>query len=361
MDNRYNFYTTLVPVSGGTFERQLLELKGLLRSWMERHGLTTAALLQTRVYLSDAANQWSRFQQDALYTHYLSSGAVSYVEQPLLCGAKAGLQLWFNASPGLQKAGTPDRMVVKVAGAKLLFQSVRFTAAEARGRDAGEQTEMAFARHMDWLAGHGLTLERNCHRTWLFVRDIDSNYGAVVAARNRLFGREGLTPDTHFIASTGIGGYPDNPAAAVCVDFLSVDGLAADDVRYLHAPDYLNPTHEYGVAFERGTRVRMFDTFHYFISGTASIDRFGECLFRGDVARQTERLFLNIDQLLRDGGATLSDVAYMVVYLRDIADAECVRAELDRRFPGCPYLMVEARVCRPEWLIEVECVALRPA
>ena len=359
MNNRLDFYTTLTAAPGGTFDAQLHELKEQLHSWMEQHGLTTAALLQTRVYLSDAANQWEQFRRDTLYTHYLSSGAVAYVEQPLLSGAKVGLQLWFNASPGLQKTGTPERLAVRIDGVTLYFHTVRFTAAEAAGHDAGEQTEMAFARHMEWLAGDGLTLERNCHRTWLFVRDIDCNYAAVVAARNKVFGREGLTPDTHFIASTGIGGYPDNPAAAVCVDFLSVAGLAADGVRSLHALDYLNPTHEYGVAFERGTRLRLPGAYHYFISGTASIDRYGRCLYCGDVMRQAERLFLNIDQLLRDGGASLADVAYMVVYLRDIADAGNVRAALDRRFPGCPYLMVEARVCRPEWLIEVECVALR--
>lgn len=356
---KFDSYITMVPRVRGTFTEQVRDLKNQLRAWMETHGLTTTALLQTRVYLTDAANQWAAFRNDTLYGCYLSAGAVSYVEQPLLCGAKVGLQLWFNALPGLQKTGTPERLTARIGGVTLYWQSVRFSAEEVRGLDAGQQTEMAFARHMDWLREHGLTLKDNCHRTWIYVRDIDRHYAAVVAARNRVFDREGLTPGTHFIASTGIGGFPDNREAAVCIDFLSVDGLGEQDVHYLQALDYLNPTHEYGVAFERGTMVRMLGARHYFISGTASIDRHGECLYRGDVLRQTDRLFLNIDQLLRDGGATLDDVGYMIVYLRDIADTETVRAELERRFPACPYLMVEARVCRPEWLIEVECVALR--
>lgn len=360
MNKNLNFYTTLLPCVQGGFEAQLHDLKNQLRIWMEQRGLTVAALLQTRVYLTDAANQWSAFRAGALYSCYLSAGAVSYVEQPLLCGAKVGLQLWFYASPDLHKAGTPEMMEASVGDETLYWHSVRFSAEEVRGCDAGRQTEMAFARHIDWLAGKGLSLERNCHRTWIYVRDIDRHYAAVVAARNRLFDREGLTPGTHFIASTGIGGYPDNSEAAVSIDFLSVGGLAPQDVRYLHAPDYLNPTHEYGVAFERGTMVRLFGMKHYFISGTASIDRHGICLYPGDVMRQLERLFLNIEQLLRDGGSSLADVAYMIVYLRDIADAGLVRAELERRFPRCPFLVLEARVCRPEWLVEVECVALRP-
>ncbi len=48
----------------------------------------------------------------------------------------------------------------------------------------------------------------------------------------------------------------------------------------------------------------------------------------------------------------------MSVYLRDIADFQCVNEYMKRRFPNIPFIIVEARVCRPEWLIEVEGVAL---
>ena len=44
------------------------------------------------------------------------------------------------------------------------------------------------------------------------------------------------------------------------------------DRLYLKALDHLNPTHEYGVAFERGTRVSLPGKYQYFISGTASIN-----------------------------------------------------------------------------------------
>ena len=105
--------------------------------------------------------------------------------------------------------------------------------------------------------------------------------------------------------------------------------------------------------------MQMLGTSLYFISGTASIDKYGQCVHRGDVLTQTGRLFLNIEKLLNDGGATLSDVRYMVVYLRDITDYVKVAEYMRVRFPMVPYLILEARVCRPEWLIEVECIATR--
>lgn len=355
-----DIFQTLIPLHHGTFSEQLQELKVLLREWMMKCGLTPAALVQTRVYLSDAANQWEEFLSGSLYSCYLSAGAVSYIEQPLLDGSKVALQLWFSQCPDLRKTGTPDCCTVTGGGMRALFHSVRFRADEVCGLNAEEQTVEAFRRHMDLLRERGMSLKDNCHRTWIYVRDVDRHYSGVVSGRNRIFAEEGLTADTHYIASTGIGGYPDNREAVVSIDFLSLDGEGVKDVKYLHAPEYLNPTHEYGVAFERGTSLTLPGGRFSFISGTASIDRYGQCLHAGDVLTQAGRLFLNIEKLLNADGAALSDMKYMIVYLRDISDYSSVAQYLALRFPDVPLLITEARVCRPEWLIEVEGVAVRP-
>ena len=148
---------------------------------------------------------------------------------------------------------------------------------------------------------------------------------------------EGLTADTHFIASTGIGGCALSKQALVSIDFFSVEGLSEDEVDYLHALDYLNPTHEYGVAFERGTRLCLPEGDMLFISGTASINNKGECLYNGDVLAQTERLFLNIDKLLADKGAALAHLKYIIVYQRDVADARVVEKYLQEKYSSLPY------------------------
>ena len=343
----------------GSLTLQLESLEAQLVLWMMEHSLTLDLLMQSRIYLSDAANQWEEVRNSGLYSEFLSKGAVSYIEQPMLNGAKVSLQVWFAKNGDIVKEGTPECMTVQVGEITYIFQSVRFSEEESLELDAAAQTKEAFRRHISVLSERGMTLEQHCHRTWLYVRDIDRHYAEVVAARNQVFDANGLTADSHYISSTGIGGYSDNRGAVLGVDFLSVDGLERNQVNYLHALEYLNPTHEYGVAFERGTRLSLPQGELSLISGTASIDKYGECLHRGDILTQTGRLFLNIEKLLEDGQSSLSDVRYMIVYLRDIADYIRVDEYLSLRFPKIPFLITEARVCRPEWLIEVECIALR--
>ena len=88
-------FQILEPQQKGSFSEQLQSLKIALRELMQQQGLTPAHLVFTRVYLTDAANQWEELCMHPLYTCYLSVGAVSRIEQPLLDGSKVALQLWF--------------------------------------------------------------------------------------------------------------------------------------------------------------------------------------------------------------------------------------------------------------------------
>ena len=210
---------------------------------------------------------------------------------------------------------------------------------------------------------HLLTMERNLVRTWIYVTNIDVNYQGVVEARNDIFAQQGLTADTHYIASTGIGGATPVRHAAVAIDFLTVPNIEEKNKKYLQALEHLNPTREYGVAFERGTQL-TFPTNkqgkakkQYFISGTASIDKYGAVVYEGDIVRQTGRLLENIGALLKDGEATMKDIRYFLIYLRDISDYHTVEAMMQQLYPQIPHIIVEAKVCRPGWLIEMECIA----
>lgn len=353
-----NIYNVWKPAVHGALSGQLDDLCRSLREWMRAAGLTDANLVQARVYLTDAANQWAEVQAHELCAKILAGAAMSYVEQPLLDGCKVALQTWFYTGEVIRCGDKDGCKVLEMGGLRYLLQTVRFAAEEVAGLSSEAQTMEAFRRHLASLSEEGMTLKDNCLRTWIYVRDVDRHYAGVVSGRNRIFDAEGLTSDTHYIASTGIGGYTDNREAAVAIDFLSVGGLPEGSVRYLHALDYLNPTHEYGVAFERATCVDFPGERTVYMSGTASIDKHGQCLYRGDVVSQADRLFLNVEKLLEDGGLSLADLQYALVYLRDAADREVVENYMREHFPSLPCLILEARVCRPEWLIEVEGVAV---
>ena len=228
----------------------------------------------------------------------------------------------------------------------------------APGRDSREQMYGIF-RGLDMQLGRkGLSVAADTLRTWIFVRDVDANYAGVVTGRKDYFDRIGLTSDTHYITSTGIEGQHPDYRSIVEMDAYSVGGLRDGQIAFLHARNHLNPTYDYGVTFERGTAVTYGDRRHVFISGTASIDPQGQVLHTGDAAAQTRRALENIRALLSEARAGLKDVAMAVVYLRDTADTAAVCPLVEEAFPQACIQFVHAPVCRPAWLVEMECIAL---
>lgn len=327
------------------FGRQL----AAMRAAVDRLGamMPEARPVFARYFVSDAANQ----------AEGLSDGwecAVSVVQQPPLSGAKLALWIYYQQDARPENSGSMWRVD---RGA---YSHFWLGSASVPGADSRDATYEMLASYANALAETGLSLADNCVRTWFFVRDVDVNYRGVVEGRNRLFELHGLRADTHFIASTGIGGTPPGPDVAVLFDAYAVGGLKPGQVKYLHAPKHLNPTHEYGVAFERGTAVDYGDRRHVFISGTASINNRGEVVHQGDITRQTERMLLNVQALLADAGCGWQDVAHCIVYLRDTADYSVASDIFAEQLPDVPHVITLAPVCRPGWLVEVECMAIRP-
>lgn len=286
-----------------------------------------------RLFLSDPANQ------EALIPEV--DRPLSVVGQaPLLPGCKAALWMWLRAD---QEEGSREVFMTGLPGACF-----------SDGHDAARR---ALDKCFQGLRDAGEEPARACHRTWLFVRDIDRNYGDVVAGRNEVFDREGLTSDTHYIASTGIGAMMADRSTVMTMDAYAVVGRQPR-VQYLYAPERLNRTSDYGVAFERGVSLDFGGRRLVFISGTASIDNRGEVVAPGDVAAQFDRMADNVAALLAEGGMGERDLCQAIVYLRDPADAPAVEQMFERRYGTLPHTTVLAPVCRPAWLIEMECIAL---
>ncbi len=334
-----NTYRILSASPGGKFEEQLESLNTALLQFLEDKN--KQKLQYIKVFLSDIQNQYEPLLTSELYKTFANK-ALTVVGQPPLNGSKISLLI-----------------ITANEQQKQLLHALRLTDEEAGTENVYEQTLRLFEMYIDAAKVAQTEMKTHLVRTWIYVADIDTNYGSVVKARNDIFSRHGLTPETHFIASTGIGGYSAIRQAKVAIDFLTYPDIKEHDKKYLQALNHLNPTHEYGVAFERGTRVNLGDEQEYFISGTASIDKNGSVLHIGDVKAQAIRLLDNIEALLKDGEATLEDVNYFVIYLRDPSDYSIVDEYMQNRFPRTPRVIVYAKICRPEWLIEMECMATR--
>jgi enamine deaminase RidA (YjgF/YER057c/UK114 family) len=101
------------------------------------------------------------------------------------------------------------------------------------------------------------------------------------------------------------------------------------------------------------------------ISGTASIDENGETVHVGDFRAQCRRVFYNISGLLEAEGATWHDVVRTSFYLRDI-DRDYREFNEERtsfyKAQGLDPLPastgIQAKLCRPELLVEGEAIAI---
>ena len=65
--------------------------------------------------------------------------------------------------------------------------------------------------------------------------------------------------------------------------------------------------------------------------------------------------------MVEEGGMTMDNAAQIIVYLRDGTDYETVRRMFQEKYPDIPTVFTLAPVCRPTWLIEMECMAIQPA
>ena len=314
--------------------------------------LKGAVAVFKRFFLSDAANQANYLQ--ALHAEH-SDCALSVVEQPPLDGTKVAM--WVYLQKGVQTKTLPNGIYEVSHGG---YRHLWMAGACNQASNSEYQMRLLFNDYVMQLLENGCSLADNCIRTWLFVQNVDVNYAGVVKARNEVFVTQNLTDKTHFIASTGIAGRHANPKVFVQMDAYAVDGLQKEQIHYLYAPTHLNPTYEYGVSFERGTYVDYGDRRHVFISGTASINNKGEIMYPGDVRKQTERMWENVETLLKEADCGFEHVGHLLVYLRDTADYLVVKQMFEERFPTIPKVYLLAPVCRPGWLVEMECMAILP-
>ncbi|HEY2861110.1 MAG TPA: Rid family hydrolase [Terracidiphilus sp.] len=126
------------------------------------------------------------------------------------------------------------------------------------------------------------------------------------------------------------------------------------------AYDYAKPS-----SFARGTRIDLNGVSILLISGTASIDEYGVSVHIGDFRAQLRRTYDNITGLLASEGCTWHDIVRTTCYLRDIdRDYDAFNEERTKFFheQGLDQLPastgIQAHLCRPELLIEIEAIAM---
>jgi len=118
-------------------------------------------------------------------------------------------------------------------------------------------------------------------------------------------------------------------------------------------------------SFSRGMRIDLNGLTILLISGTASIDDSGKSVHIGDFRAQMQRTLANITGLLESEGASWHDIVRTTCYLRDIErDYEAFNEERTAFYkeqgldPLPASTGIQAILCRPELLIEIEAIAM---
>lgn len=135
----------------------------------------------------------------------------------------------------------------------------------------------------------------------------------------------------------------------------------------MHVPHMLNEAYHYedpACSFSRGMRCEMGNVTLLFLSGTASVDRRGRSAHSGDFKAQARRMYANLTALLKSEGASWQHVVKALIFLADMRDYRAfneIRTQFFRK-QGLRMLpastCVEARLCRPDLLIESELIAV---
>jgi len=146
-----------------------------------------------------------------------------------------------------------------------------------------------------------------------------------------------------------------------------IAGAKLIERRAISAPSVLNEAYDYArpSSFSRGMRIELNGIVIVLISGTASIDENGQSVHPGDFRAQLRRTYTNIQGLLEAEHASWKDVVRTTCYLRDMEQDYAAFNEERTAFFAAQGLdplpastAIQATLCRPELLVEIEAIAM---
>ena len=105
-----------------------------------------------------------------------------------------------------------------------------------------------------------------------------------------------------------------------------------------------------------------------YVAGQVALDADGNLVGKDDFAAQARQVFANLNAALESVGASFNNVIKLNYYCADSVDPavhlpmvrEIRDGLVNRAAPPASTFVVVRRLVRPEWLIEVEAVAVLP-
>ena len=367
-------FVRCAPVcSFGSSREQAQRFYDCLPGLLTANGVQMRHVILERVFFRDIQTDLGTFAE-ARAGAYQRAGIVgddlpltSYVEQPPCRPDQAfELQVQAVASNGdgpvrvhsfPAAAHGATAKVLEIGDHRHLYVAgINGCSSNGAVRPFRQQSDSMFQRTAKLLYDHGTDFSKVL-RTWCYLDDIDRDYAEFNFSRNEFFQQQAVQ---RLPASTGIrsGLHPESSLCAVDLyALLNPDGA---EIEVMHTPT-LNEAAEYGASFSRGMKLVLPEKTVLFISGTASVDEQGATVHVNDIPKQIERMLLNVRELLTHQDADFSDLVQVITYLKSRDDLDLfLEIWDDWGLRGLPNSVVEAGVCRPDLLCELEAIAILP-
>lgn len=365
----------VTPQGRGAFKAQALEAAGIIEKTLLDLG---GKLRMTAVTAFVKAGIEHR-ELHALLQGPVSKGAVlTVVHQEPCDGAAIALEAWaIGGDSASVESKSPNCVCFSYDSLRWVHCGNIVVADHPEGVYA--QSSIAIQRMADALKEAGSGLE-HAVRTWYYLGEITEpelqaqRYMELNRARTDLYNPVQFHPELLFPeiprgiypASTGIG-LQGRSLVATCLTLQSnrkdLKLVALENPQQTPAYAYHPRYSPQSPKFSRAMAMVAGDSVTVWISGTASIVD-SESKHINDATRQTEQTIDNIEKLIspsnfafhgiRGGGMNLHELAKLRVYIKRKEDFAAVHQVCSRRFGIVPVIYVQADVCRPELLVEIE-------
>ncbi len=119
----------------------------------------------------------------------------------------------------------------------------------------------------------------------------------------------------------------------------------------INPPQFPTPIAPYSAAAKAGNTV--------YVSGVLALGEGGTVLHVGDAAAQTRAILDTIKTTLEAAGATLADVAFNHIFLKDLADYVAFNTVYAEYFPGPKpaRYCIKTDLVKPDCLVEIASIA----
>lgn len=222
---------------------------------------------------------------------------------------------------------------------------------------APEQTRETFENLQRGLAEAQMTM-KDVARTWFFLDDILSWYGAFNGVRNSFFEQNKLPPDS-LPASTGVRGRNPRGAALTAAAWaVKPHSSTATPLHFVPSPRQCAAT-AYGSAFSRAVEINSGGFRQLLVSGTASIEPGGMTVHVGDVRKQIELTMQVVGAILESRGLGFAEVSRATAYFKSGADVPVFQTWLaENELRAMPVVNTGCEICRDDLLFEIELDAI---